>query len=274
MSCSKYSGSNTTVSFIPNPDCRTSPVAQRLIMTVVPTLLGETATIGLDPAFVPAAPEVAYTAATRKTLYKGTSLYFGAGLVRVIVAKDTILSTTAAVVPIEPASAAAAALAANSTALSYLAGKLCLDSKNIAFNPQSSVANEDCGVEGEALVVNVYTAYTAEMALTGFPSGSMAFWTFLNLIGQKLGRVDFYQNISNKYGRFGTGQLTPAGDQNNASAQLYGFTGTLAISKITNDLPKSLINMPDPNTGVVYTAAAAAIVDARRALWGYQPLDA
>jgi hypothetical protein len=186
------------------------------------------------------------------------------------VVKDALLGLVGVSVEITPANAAVAALTTTATAQSYLSCRLCLETKNITTSNQTGQANEDCG---NNLLVQVYTGFTKDMSLTGFPSTSPAFWSFFNGIGEKLEYVYFYLDYANKYGRSGTGQLTPASDTNNTAAQLVGFSANMSITSINTDLPASLVGYPDPSTNVTYTAADVTAANVRRRLWGLPSLE-
>jgi hypothetical protein len=267
-SCAKIIGSKTSLMIGGLAKCgQATPVIQR-VKVLTPAVVNST-TIGvqLDAAFTPTTG--AYTAASVIPIYANTYLYFGAGLVPVKVTRDALLTLTGTTLEIAPANAAVAALTTTATAQSYLAGRLCLETKNITTSPQTGQANEDCG---DNLLVQVYTGFTKDMSITGFPSTSAAFWLYFNSIGEKLENVYFYLDYDSKYGRYGQGQLTPASDTNNTAAQLLGFSANLSITDIDTDLPAGLVGYPDPISGAVYTAGAIAAANTRRALYGLAPL--
>lgn len=269
-SCKKLIGTKTSLIIGGLAKCGSSaPVIHRVKVLTVATVQGTTIGLQLDSTFTPTSG--AYSGTTALPLYANTYLYFGASLVPVKIVKDGILTTAGGTFEIAPASAAVAALTAASTADSYLAGRLCLETKNITTSSQTGQANEDCG---DNLLVQVYTGYTKDLSITGFPSTSVAFWQFFNSIGEKLESVYFYLDYDNDYGRYGVGQLTPASDTNNTAAQLVGFSANMSITDINTDLPNALVGYPDPVTGVVYTSLAVAAANVRRALYGLPPLKA
>jgi hypothetical protein len=267
--CTKIIGSKTSLYISAPARCgQLTPVIQQVKVLTPAVLNGTTIGLQLDTTFTPTSG--AYTALSAIPIYANTVLFLGAGLVPVRVVNDAILTLAGATVNITPANAAVAALTTTATAQSYLGGRLCLETKNITTNNQTGQANEDCG---NNLLVQVYTGFTKDMSLTGFPSTSAAFWSFFNGIGEKLEYVYFYLDYANKYGRTGTGQLTPASDTNNTAAQLVGFSANMSITSISTDLPNSLIGYPDPSSGTIYTAADVAAANARRRLWGIASLD-
>jgi hypothetical protein len=269
-SCKKISGTKTSLYIGGLAKCgQSTPVIQQ-VKVLTPAVVNSTSiAVQLDAAFTPSTG--AYTATTVIPVYANTYLYFGASLVPVKVTKDALLTLAGATLEIAPANAAVAALTTASTAQSYLAGRLCLETKNITTSPQTGQANEDCG---DNLLVQVYTGFTKDMSITGFPSTSAAFWLYFNSIGEKLENVYFYLDYDSQYGRYGQGQLTPASDSNNTAAQLLGFSANLSITDINTDLPASLVGYPDPITGAVYTAGAIAAANVKRGLYGLPALVA
>lgn len=268
--CKKTLGTKTSLYLIGPAKCgQATPVLHRVKISTVATVSGTSIGLQLDTTFTPITG--AYTAQSAVPVYANTVLKFGASAVPVKVVKDAILTTAGVTVEISPANAAVAALTTTATADSYLAGRICLETKNITTNAQTAQANEDCG---DNLLVQVYTGFTKDLAITGFPSTSVAFWHMFESLGQNLDTVYFYLDYDGKYGRYGTGQITPASDTNNTAAQILGFSANLSITSITTDLPLSLVGYPDPVTGVIYTAANITANNVRRALYGLPDLSA
>lgn len=263
--CKFLNGSFTRLALVPNPNCLDVPIVERIISTVALVAgTSVTATIGLDPAYVAGG----YTAATTRQIYANTVLYFGVAQTPVKVLKDYVLTTTPQVVSIAPVTAAVAAAA---VADSYLAGVVCLESKQINTNTNTGSANEDCD---DGLLKNVYTGFTRDMALAGQVGSSASFWALLGAVGDKLENVFYYMDYNRLAGEYGLMQLSPFSFTGNQAGSLVTFTSQGSIIKLDRHYPANMVGVPNPVNPAVslLTVPGLAAQNAARVLYGFPSL--
>jgi hypothetical protein len=265
--CKPVIGSRVTVAIIPNSQCLKNPKVERVILTAAAALDATTISVSLDPSYVPGA----YTATSKRNLFANTLLFFGAGLTPVRVLEDYVLDLTAQTISVAPVSAP---IAANATADSYLAGRLCLNSKTINANAQTGAANEDC--DTGALLKNVITGVVRDMALTGQIQTSRSFWLLLQRLGSETETGFFYQDLNRVYGAYGTLQLGPVTETNASVGSVVEFQSTAQIFSYAQHYPASMVGAVDPLTPdtVVLSASQKAANDVVRRLWGYDTIQA
>lgn len=242
-----------------------TPKVERIVSTVAITpITSTTATIGLDTAYVAGG----YVAATTRALYANTVLYFGAAQTAVKVLKDYTLTTTPQVVEIVPVLAAVAAAA---VADSYLAGVVCLESKQIDTNAQSDNANEDCD---DGLLKSLYTGFTRTITLSGQVGSSASFWALMGQLGDKLENAFFYLDYNRLVGDYGLMQLSPIGFTNNQVGSIVKFSAQGNILKLARHLPANMVGVVDPlvPTQPILTSAGLTAQNASRRLYGFADL--
>lgn len=263
--CKPLNGSLTRLSVLANPNCLPTPVVERVIATtaIVPGTT-TSVTIGLDPAYVAGG----YTATTTRTLYANTVLFFGVAQTPVKVLRDYVLTTTAIPVEIAPTTVA---VAANTVADSYLAGVLCLESKQINSQTQNGAANEDCD---QGLLKNFYTGVTRDMAIAGQLGSASSFWALLSNLGDNLSNVFFYLDYNRLYGEYGVMQLSPFGTTGNQVGSVVTFTSAGSILSFARHLPANQVGVPDPlNPGTeLLTSGGLIAQNTYRRLFGFQDL--
>lgn len=261
--CEPVTGSKVRMALIGTEGCAATPTVKRVIITAAAAFEATTVQMSLDPAYSAGS----YTAATRKNLYQNTVLYVGAALTPVKVLRDYVLSTTAQAISVAPL---ISAIAANSTADTYLAGLLCLNSKAITASPQTGAANEDCDEGG--LLKQFITGVTRDISLSGQIQTGTSHWALLQDIGQRTSNAFFYLDYNKIYGEYGLLQLAPVTATNAAVGSVVEFASTAQVLSYNSHSPSSLLNSVRENGDLLLTATQLTAQNATRALYGFAPL--
>jgi hypothetical protein len=254
-SCNQVVGSLVNISIVPNLNCSAAPVTHQVITTA--TAVGATQiSLALDSTFVPASG--AYTASSRYALTPGTILQFGSVYVEVT---DTLsgdgvyfITTTAQQVNVKRLTAPI--IAANLTASTYFAIKLCLKSSNITTNTTQVDNTTNCT---GALFTQVNVGYMQMLDLAGFVASKDYGFYLLQTLGKQLQACFFLVDYNGRFSRGGIVQLTDPSITEAVVKQLVGFTVQGQVQSISSDY------------GSYLTAAQLTAANAERTLYGFAP---